>query len=149
VTEKYLLRGEKEWQARQQTNQIFDNILEALKTGDTRQLATNTARNWEYPIKTIIPWASTHYTERIIAQAKQEFGEDYYGFLMLGGMSGGGMGMFVNPEHYETYKLRVLELLRPKRACPMHCPSPWNRWCTTGLSTKGAPGPACTPASTL
>lgn len=112
VTEKYLLRGEKEWQARQQTNQIFDNILEALKAGDIRQLATNTARNWEYPIKTIIPWASTHYTERIIAQAKQEFGDDYYGFLMLGGMSGGGMGMFVNPDHYETYKLRVLELLR-------------------------------------
>ncbi|HTM93718.1 MAG TPA: UTP--glucose-1-phosphate uridylyltransferase, partial [Flavisolibacter sp.] len=30
----------------------------------------------------------------------------------LGGMSGGGMGMFVNPEHYEDYKLKVLELLR-------------------------------------
>jgi UDP-N-acetylglucosamine pyrophosphorylase len=112
VTEKYLLRGEKEWGARQQTNQIFDNILAAIKEGDIRKLGANTARNWEYPIKTIIPWASTYFTEQIIAKAKKEFGENYYGFLMLGGMSGGGMGMFVNPQHYEEYKLRVLELLR-------------------------------------
>jgi hypothetical protein len=112
VTEKYLLRGEKEWEARQQTNQIFDNILSAIKEGDIKKLAANTARNWEYPIKTIIPWASTYFTEQIIAKAKKEFGENYYGFLMLGGMSGGGMGMFVNPSQYDDYKTKLLELLR-------------------------------------
>ncbi|MGI4806262.1 MAG: UTP--glucose-1-phosphate uridylyltransferase [Janthinobacterium lividum] len=112
VSEKYLLRGEKEWNARQQTNQIYDNILEAIKTGDIKKLAANTAANWEGPIKTIIPWASTFFTEQIIAKAKKQFGEDYYGFLMLGGMSGGGMGMFVNPEKYETYKKKVLEILQ-------------------------------------
>lgn len=116
VTEKYLLRGEKEWEARQQTNQIFDNILGALKEGDIQKLGANTARNWEYPIKTIIPWASTYFTEQIIAKAKKEFGSDYYGFLMLGGMSGGGMGMFVNPEKYEHYKMRVLDLLRTTKS---------------------------------
>ncbi|TXK33210.1 UTP--glucose-1-phosphate uridylyltransferase [Pontibacter qinzhouensis] len=116
VTEKYLLRGEKEWAARQQTNQIFDNILEAIREGDIQKLGANTARNWEGPIKTIIPWASTYFTEQIIAKAKKEFGPDYYGFLMLGGMSGGGMGMFVNPERYEDYKLGVLEILRKTKA---------------------------------
>ncbi|WP_026463804.1 UTP--glucose-1-phosphate uridylyltransferase [Adhaeribacter aquaticus] len=116
VTEKYLLRGEKEWDARKQTNQIFDNILGALKEGDVKKLAANTARNWEYPIKTIIPWASTHFTEQIIAKAKKEFKENYYGFLMLGGMSGGGMGMFVNPDQYEDYKMRVLEILRSTKS---------------------------------
>jgi len=116
VTEKYLLRGEKEWEARQRTNQIYDNILGALKEGNMQQLGENTARNWEGPIKTIIPWASTYFTEQIIAKAKKEFGADYYGFLMLGGMSGGGMGMFVNPEKYEEHKLRVLELLRATKA---------------------------------
>jgi hypothetical protein len=112
VTEKYLLRGDKEWQARQQTNEIFDNILDAIKEGDIKKLAQNTARNWEYPIKTIIPWASTYFTEQIIAKAKKEFGDNYYGFLMLGGMSGGGMGMFVDPEKYQDYKLRVLDILQ-------------------------------------
>ncbi|WP_161890478.1 UTP--glucose-1-phosphate uridylyltransferase [Pontibacter russatus] len=112
VTEKYLLRGEREWAARQQTNQIFDNILGAIREGDVQKLGANTARNWEQPIKTIIPWASTYFTEQIISKAKKAFGEDYYGFLMLGGMSGGGMGMFVNPERYEAYKTGVLEILR-------------------------------------
>ncbi|GAB4028709.1 UTP--glucose-1-phosphate uridylyltransferase [Spirosoma gilvum] len=112
VTEKYLLRGDNEWNARQQTNQIFDNILSAIKEGDIKKLGQNTARNWEYPIKTIIPWASTYFTEQIIAKAKKQIGDDYYGFLMLGGMSGGGMGMFVNPAHYEDYKMQVLEMLR-------------------------------------
>ena len=112
VTEKYLLRGNNEWNARQQTNQIFDNILGAIKEGDIKKLGENTARNWEYPIKTIIPWASTYFTEQIIAKAKKQIGNDYYGFLMLGGMSGGGMGMFVNPAYYEDYKLQVLEMLR-------------------------------------
>ncbi len=111
VTEKYLLRGEKEWLARQQTNQIFDNILQSLQKGDMQQLAANTARNFDECIKNIIPAATTYYTEQIIAKAKQQLGDDYYGFLMLGGMSGGGMGMFVNPQHYQTYKQTVLDIL--------------------------------------
>jgi len=111
VTEKYLLRGKKEWNARQQTNQIFDNILAAIKEGDIKKLATNTENNFFGPIKTIIPWATTYYTEQLILKAKKEFGEDYFGFLMLGGMSGGGMGLFVNPAHYEQYKVRVLDIL--------------------------------------
>ncbi|WP_224995258.1 UTP--glucose-1-phosphate uridylyltransferase [Cesiribacter sp. SM1] len=112
VTEKYLLRGEKEWAARQQTNQIFDNILASIREGDIKKLAANTALNWGYPIKTIIPWASTHFTEQIIKKAKKAFGDDYYGFLMLGGMSGGGMGMFVNPDRYQERKAEVLDILR-------------------------------------
>ncbi len=112
VSEKYLLRGEKEWNARQQTNQIYDDILQAIKTGDIKKLAESTAKNWEGPIKTIIPWASTFFTEQIIAKAKKQFGHDYYGFLMLGGMSGGGMGMFMNPERHQEYKKKVLEILQ-------------------------------------
>jgi hypothetical protein len=112
VTEKYLLRGSREWEARRQTNQIYDNIQAALREGDIRKLAENTHRNWEGPIKTIIPWASTHFTERIIAKAQARFGDDFYGFLMLGGMSGGGMGMFVNPERHAEARDIVLSILR-------------------------------------
>ena len=112
VTEKYLLRGGREWEARRHTNQIYDNIQAALAGGDIRKLAENTHRNWEGPIKTIIPWASTHFTERIIAKAKERFGDDFYGFLMLGGMSGGGMGMFVNPERHAEARDIVLGILR-------------------------------------
>lgn len=115
VTEKYLLRAGQEWKARMDMFGIFDNILDALREGDVKKLATNTEQNFFSPIKTIIPWASTHFTERIIAKAKKAFGKDYWGFLMMGGMSGGGMGMFVDPGNYDSYKQSVLEILGETR----------------------------------
>lgn len=116
VSEKYLLRGEREWEARQQTNRIFNNIVDAIREGDIQKLGAQTAGNFDGPIKTIIPWATTYFTEQLIAKAKKEFGDNYYGFLMLGGMSGGGMGMFVNPEIYEEAKQQILQLLRETKA---------------------------------
>jgi UDP-N-acetylglucosamine pyrophosphorylase len=112
VTEKYLLRSENEWIARQQANSIYNDITGILKTGDIKRLAQLTSKNFNEPIKTIIPWATTHFTETIIARAKQKLGNDYLGFLMLGGMSGGGMGMFVNPDVYDIAKETILQLLR-------------------------------------
>ena len=116
VTEKYLLRHDKEWQARQDIRAIFDNILDALREGDIKKLAANTQRNWDGPIKTIIPWASTHFTERIIEKAKEKLGTAYWGFLMMGGMSGGGMGIFVDPENYAEHRDTILDILRTTKA---------------------------------
>ncbi|NWJ52091.1 MAG: UTP--glucose-1-phosphate uridylyltransferase [Bacteroidetes bacterium] len=111
VTEKYLLRSEKEWIGRQKANKIYDDVLEVLKKSDIQKLASYTSENFDEPIKTIIPWATTHFTETIIAKAKKLFGSDYWGFLMLGGMSGGGMGMFVNPSIHAEAKETILKML--------------------------------------
>ncbi len=116
VTEKYLLRAEKEWKARGETREIFDNILDALREGDIKKLAANTQKNWDSPIKTIIPWASTHFTEIIIEKAKQQLGDDYWGFLMMGGMSGGGMGIFVDPKNYAKHRDTILNILKETKA---------------------------------
>ncbi|MDW3647950.1 MAG: UTP--glucose-1-phosphate uridylyltransferase [Bacteroidia bacterium] len=115
VTEKYLLRASEEWKARQAAYEIYNNIQHALREGDIQKLAQNTNHNWEYPIKTIIPWASTHFTELIIQKAKKKFGDQYWGFLMLGGMSGGGMGMFVDPAYNGNAKEAVLEILKESK----------------------------------
>lgn len=112
VTEKYLLRSQYEWKARQEANTIYDELLGALRDNNVQKLASLTAANFEGPIKTIIPWATTYFTETIISRAKQIFGADYWGFLMLGGMSGGGMGMFVNPDKYAPAKDKILKLLQ-------------------------------------
>ena len=61
-------------------------------------MADATTRNFFGPIQTIIPWASNLYTETLIEQVRQEFGADFWGFWMLGGMSGGGMGFIFAPE---------------------------------------------------
>ncbi len=112
VTEKYLLRSKNEWLARQKANKIFDEILELLRHGNIKAIASLTSQNFEGPIKSIIPWATTHFTESIINKAKQVFNEDYWGFLMLGGMSGGGMGIFVNPKIYNEAKNVLLKILQ-------------------------------------
>jgi hypothetical protein len=102
VTEKYLLRSEAEWTGRKQAIALLDDILRALRGGGgednaAKQLGALTTRNFEGPIQTIIPWATTRYTEMLIEQARAAFGDDFWGFWMLGGMSGGGMGFIVAP----------------------------------------------------
>ncbi len=97
VTEKYLLRSEAEWQGRQQAIGTLDEILGHLRAGDVAAIGAATQRNFEGPIQTIIPWASNYYTETLIARVRQEMGADFWGFWMLGGMSGGGMGFIFDP----------------------------------------------------
>ncbi len=97
VTEKYLLRSEPEWQARGEALGILDEILAALRAEDVRRIGAATSRNFAGPIQTIIPWAGNFYTETLIDKARAEFGPDFWGFWMLGGMSGGGMGFIFAP----------------------------------------------------
>ena len=97
VTEKYLLRSPAEWVARQESIGLFDEILDTLKAGDVRKLGELTTRHFFGPLKAIIPWASTYYTEQIITKMQAQFGEQFWGFWMLGGMSGGGMGFIFDP----------------------------------------------------
>jgi hypothetical protein len=97
VTEKYLLRSGAEWQARAETRQILDAILAHLRTGDVRAIASETTRNFTGPLQTIIPASSNLYTETLIQEARAGFGDAFWGFWMLGGMSGGGMGFIFDP----------------------------------------------------
>jgi len=66
VTEKYLLRSEAEWKARQETLGILDEILDALRKEDVAAVGAATWRNFTGPLQTIIPWASNFYTETLI-----------------------------------------------------------------------------------
>ncbi len=98
VTERYLLRLRKEWDARQDAQGILDRVLEALKAGDLRSVGACTDANYKGPIQTIIPWAGNFYTDTLIVRTRETFGEKFRGFWMLGGMAGGGMGFMFDPE---------------------------------------------------
>jgi hypothetical protein len=97
VTEKYLLRSEAEWVGRQEACAILDQVVGALEAGDIRAIGAATMRNFAGPLQTIIPWASNLYTELLIERVRREFGSGFWGFWMLGGMSGGGMGFIFDP----------------------------------------------------
>lgn len=111
VTEKYLLRSEAEWRGRQEAVGILDEILGALGRDDVRAVGEATTRNFFGPIQTIIPWASNYYTETLIQRVRAEFGRDFWGFWMLGGMSGGGMGFIFAPEQKARAQARLRELM--------------------------------------
>jgi galactokinase/mevalonate kinase-like predicted kinase len=111
VTEKYLLRSEAEWKARQSMLGILDEVLSALRAGDVQRIGQATTRNFRQPIQTIIPWASNYFTETLISRVAAEFGEKFWGFWMLGGMSGGGMGFIFAPEKKAEAQQRLLEIM--------------------------------------
>lgn len=111
VTEKYLLRSEAEWKGRQKALGILDEVLSALKESDVRKIGEVTTRNFFGPIQTIIPWASTFYTETLIKKVQAEFGKEFWGFWMLGGMSGGGMGFIFAPEAQQRGQDRLQAIM--------------------------------------
>ncbi len=111
VTEKYLLKYEKEWKARLHGIKLFDKIVAALKSGDMKAFGRLTTEDWENPIQSVIPWVNNAFTEDLINRVKEEFKDDYWGFLMLGGMSGGGMAFIINPGINEAFKNRIGDIM--------------------------------------
>ncbi len=115
VTERYLLRSKVEWEARKEAHALFDQIVAQLKHGDVHSLGASTNENFFGPIQSIIPWATNLYTESIIKQIRLEFEKDFWGFLMLGGMSGGGMGFFFNPKRRPQGQQRLQEIMSSQK----------------------------------
>jgi hypothetical protein len=97
VSEKYLLRSGLEWRGRREAAVLLDEIIECLKSGDIRGVGRCTERNFDGPIQTIVPWAGNYYTQKLIERTRAEFGKEFWGFWMLGGMAGGGMGFLFDP----------------------------------------------------
>jgi galactokinase/mevalonate kinase-like predicted kinase len=112
VTAKYLLRGRAEWLARQQALEIFQGIVSCVERSDVRSLGHGTTRNWDGPLKRIIPWVTNEFTETIIREARSALGEDFWGFLMLGGMAGGGMAFFVAPERHDEFQDQIAAIMQ-------------------------------------
>ncbi|MGH7973723.1 MAG: UTP--glucose-1-phosphate uridylyltransferase, partial [Limisphaerales bacterium] len=111
VTEKYLLRSPAEWKARQSMLSILQEILASLRSGDVPAIGRATTRNFQQPIQTIIPWATNYFTETLLERVRAEFGAAFWGFWMLGGMSGGGMGFIFAPERKAEAQQRLQRLM--------------------------------------
>jgi len=111
VTEKYLLRSEREWHGRSEAALILDDLISRLKAGDIPAIGALTERNFNGPIQTIIPWAGNLYTDTLIRRVRVELGKDFWGFWMLGGMSGGGMGFLFAPQAKASAKERLQAIM--------------------------------------
>ncbi len=112
VTDKYLLRFRKEWDSRLREAVFYDGIIRATHNGDMAELGRLTTRDWKHGTKKIIPWASDAYTEELISRIKKKWGEDYWGFLMLGGEAGGGMAFIINPAIHQRFSEDMEDLMK-------------------------------------
>jgi hypothetical protein len=121
VTEKYLLRSETEWLGRKQAIGILDEVVGHLEQGDIRAVGACTQKNFDVPIQTIIHWAGNLYTDTLIRRARAEFGEDFWGFWMLGGMSGGGMGFLFSPQRKPEAQQRMQVIMSETKRVMEHC----------------------------
>ena len=111
VTEKYLLRSETEWLGRRQAIAILDEIAGHLERGDIRALGAVPAAQLRRP-------RADHYSvgrqplhRHADRPRAQEFGDDFWGFWMLGGMSGGGMGFLFCPERKAEAQERMQAIM--------------------------------------
>ena len=120
VTEKYLLRSETEWLGRRQAIGILDEVVGHLEEGDIHAIGACTQKNFDGPIQTIIPWAGNLYTDTLIRRARAEFGEDFWGFWMLGGMSGGGMGFLFSPQRKPEAQGRMQAIMSETKRAMEH-----------------------------
>jgi len=111
ATEKYLLRSASEWAARQQAVSTLDAILDLLAAGDVRNLGKALTENFTGSLQAMIPWVTNLYTERLIAGTRDRFGGNFWGFWMLGGMAGGGMGFIFDPAHKASGQDFLLNLM--------------------------------------
>ncbi|HEY3369996.1 MAG TPA: UTP--glucose-1-phosphate uridylyltransferase [Prolixibacteraceae bacterium] len=111
VTEKYLLRSSREWTARQNAIAYFDELVQNLIDEDVKGIGAFTQKNFEGPIQEIIPWATNLYTETLISRIKEEFKTDFWGFWMMGGMSGGGMGFIFDPSVRQKAQDRLQQIM--------------------------------------
>ena len=116
VTAKYLLRGPDEWRARLDALEIFKQILTSVHSSDVRALGGLTTQNWDGPLKQIIPWVTNAFTESIIRAAREALGDDFWGFLMLGGMSGGGMAFFVSPGRHDEFQEQIAAIMKESKS---------------------------------
>lgn len=112
VTEKYLLRGTEEWNARQHAIELLGEVRNALESGDLKRLGQLTTENFENALQKIIPACTNQFTDALIEQARAEFGAKFWGFWMLGGMAGGGMGFIFDPEIKPQAKDWLLATMR-------------------------------------
>ncbi len=111
VTEKYLLRGEREHASRARLRASLDEIRAALRSGDLARLGAATTANFESALPAIVPQATNRYAELLIDRARARFGRRFHGFCMHGGMAGGGMGFLFDPAHADEARAGMAEIL--------------------------------------
>ena len=97
VTEKYLLRAKAEWCGRKEAIDIFDSILGKLESGDVKVNREINSKEFFRPYPDYNSLGNEFIYRNFNKKVEKKYASDFWGFWMMGGMSGGGMGFIFNP----------------------------------------------------
>ena len=117
VTNKYLVREKSAATARKGLIEKYAELQKAILVCAGKEIAAITDSIFSNELQEIIPYVTNKYTETIRENMQKEFGNDYYGFMMIGGLSGGGMVFWVNGEQTDRYKRVESVLLNSQCEC--------------------------------
>ena len=145
VTAKYLLREPRRSGRRgSEALEIFDEIVAAVERPTSAALGSaddpelGRAAQADHPLGD-----ATRSPSRSSARPATALGDDFWGFLMLGGMSGGGMAFFVAPHRQDEFQDQIAAIMQRVKVVARRCAarSPWSRSSTTSGSTRTARSP--------
>lgn len=102
VTREYLLRRNRSWQARLDSEKAVEEQIKALEQGDIKAVAAIEDRDWINKI-TIVPLADNAYIDTMVARLREMFGEDFWGADSTGCRGGAGHIFFVNPKRKKEF----------------------------------------------
>ena len=112
VTEKYLLRSEAEWRPRRSDRRLsFDRgrLVCGQRAGDRRRHDAELLR--PHPNDHSLGVEPLH-RDADRADARESSAPAFWGFLMLGGISGGGMGFIFDPRRKTEAQDYLQDLMR-------------------------------------
>ena len=112
VTEKYLLRSAAEWQARKSMLGILEEILSALRAGNVQAIGAGHHAEFFRPDPNHHSLGlESFHREQSSSESAPSSAQAFWGFWMLGGMSGGGMGFIFAPEKKVVAQQRLQEIM--------------------------------------
>ena len=148
VTEKYLLRCQPEWQARQEAMAIMRAIESALEGGDIREIARPRRKTFRpppdhHPLGLEPLYPNAHRPHRGALRQRllglSDAGRNFrrrHGLQLRSAAEDGSPGLLAGRNESSE-----------ARAPASRCPSPWSRWSTILPSTIRARRPSCGPAA--
>lgn len=108
IAQQYVTKNDIAWNARMSTESRYDEIREALFSGNAQRIGCLEGEDFVDRIR-ISPLANNNYHENVLKQLSALFGDQLWGYDSTGGRAGAGGVFWVNPLCKDEFEKSFLE----------------------------------------